>query len=244
MKAEGGSVPRPSGGATVALTGAGISAESGVPTFRGAGGLWREHRPEELATPRAFARDPKLVWDFYRWRRSVVAQAVPNDAHKVLVEVEQSCSPFLLITQNIDGLHAQAGSSAMIELHGSLWRERCTECEHVWRGDTSSLPAELPTCPHCGALGRPDVVWFGEALDPHKLDLAFAWASSAELFLVVGTSAIVYPAAQIPLEAARAGARLIEFNLERTALSAQADEVILGRASETLPAWWRDQRRS
>lgn len=183
-----------------------------------------------------------MVWDFYRWRRSVVERARPNRAHEVVVELEASRQPFALITQNVDGLHIDAGSQNVIELHGSLWRDRCSECDHTWPDRSVSPQDRLPACPRCGGLGRPDVVWFGEALDPDLLDLAFRWARQADLLLVIGTSAVVQPAAQIPLAAVRAGARMVEFNLERTPLSTQADEVHLGPASDTLSNWWSVHR--
>lgn len=243
-RADSSPVPFPPGpSATVVLTGAGVSAESGIPTFRGPTGLWRDRRPEDLATPSAFARDPQLVWDFYRWRRSVVSSSQPNRAHQLLAELEAARDSFALITQNVDGLHSLAGSRNVVELHGSLWRDRCSDCGHVWEDRSFSPQDELPTCPLCNEIGRPDVVWFGESLDPSVLELAFEWARNADLMLIVGTSAVVQPAAQIPLIAEAAGARLIEFNLERTPLSAYVDEIHLGAATETLETWWKGFRR-
>jgi NAD-dependent deacetylase len=226
----------------VVLTGAGVSAESGVSTFRGAGGLWRQYRAENLATPAAFARDPRLVWEWYAWRREVVAACQPNAAHTILAQMEQALPNFTLITQNVDGLHERAGSHNVLRLHGSLWSARCTR-----EGTRQPLESELidlpPRCV-CGALLRPDVVWFGEALDQRVVNAAVAAARQADLLLVVGTSALVYPAAALPYMTLAAGGRVIEFNVTCTPLSDDADEVILGPAAETLPRWWNVYRRS
>jgi NAD-dependent deacetylase len=219
----------------LALTGAGVSAESGVPTFRGPEGLWREFRPEHLATPEAFARDPKLVWEWYAWRRECVAACRPNAAHLALAALDAAVPSFLLATQNVDGLHALAGSRRMVELHGSLWRLRCTGCGTVTDDRRPSLPELPPRCP-CGALLRPDVVWFGESLPAAALERAFAAASEADVVLVVGTSALVYPAAALPHTAQSAGAFVIEVNPEPTPLSGHADVSLRGRAALVLPA--------
>jgi len=221
----------------VVLTGAGVSAESGVPTFRGPEGLWRNYRPEELATEQAFQTDPRLVWQFYAWRRSLVAECQPNLAHDLLADIENRLEQFCLITQNVDGLHQAAGSQRLIELHGSLWSFRCTRCGHRWDDRQVPLPDDLPRCPKCQGLARPDVVWFDEALDPSIVQAAVSAAESASTVLVVGTSAHVLPAAQLPLLAKRAGARLIEINLRSTPLSAQCDEVLHGPATEMLKVW-------
>lgn len=223
----------------VVLTGAGISAESGVPTFRGAGGLWRQYRAEDLATPAAFRRDPRLVWEWYAWRREVVAACQPNAAHATLVQMEQSLSKFTLITQNVDGLHERAGSQRILRLHGNLWSARCVRegTRQPLDGDLSALP---PRCA-CGALLRPDVVWFGETLDNSVVGAAGIAAQRADLLLVIGTSALVYPAASLPYLTLAAGGRVIEFNVERTPLSDDVGEVILGPATETLPRWWATQ---
>lgn len=217
----------------VALTGAGVSAESGVPTFRGPEGLWREFRPEDLATPDAFARDPKLVWEWYAWRRERVAACRPNAAHRALVALDKRAPEFLLATQNVDGLHALAGSRRMVELHGSLWRVRCTGCGHVG-GDRSPFAEIPPRCP-CGALLRPDVVWFGEPLPKPVLERAFAAAREADVVVVAGTSSLVYPAAALPEAALWAGAFVIEVNPEPTPLTAKASVSFRGRAAEVLP---------
>ena len=231
-------------GPLVVLTGAGVSAESGVPTFRGAEGLWRTYRAEELATPIAFHRDPQLVWEFYAWRRELLAACKPNRAHLLLTEIENQISDFTLITQNVDGLHAAAGSRNIIELHGTIWRMRCTSCEDRW--DDWSVPlGELPPpCPGCGEKARPDVVWFGETLDPEVLDLAFEVAQCAHTMLVIGTSGIVYPAAELPRVCKTRGARLIEINPQETPISGIADQVYRSKAAIGLQDWWADQQNN
>lgn len=217
-----------------ALTGAGTSAESGIPVFRGAGGLWQQHRPEDLATPEAFARNPKLVWEWYDWRRTQVATAAPNPGHLALVALEQSSSHFTLITQNVDGLHDRAGSHHVLKLHGDLWRLRCIGCGHESQNTEVPLSALPPHC-GCGALLRPAVVWFGEALPSEVLRAASQAAVQAQVFLVIGTSALVQPAASLPLLARQNGARVVEINQERTALSAHVDVSLCGAAGELLP---------
>ncbi len=215
----------------VALTGAGISAESGIPTFRGAGGLWREFRAEDLATPHAFARDPKLVWEWYDWRRGLVAAAKPNPAHAALA----ARPDITLVTQNVDGLHTLAGSRGALEVHGDLWTLRCVGCgaEHVDR--TVPLGELPPRCAACGALLRPGVVWFGEALPERTWSLACEAAEAADVFLVIGTSSLVHPAAGLAARAKLgAGAKVIEVNLERS--GAGADVFLEGKAGEVLPA--------
>ncbi len=217
------------------LTGAGISAESGVPTFRGPGGLWENYRPEELATPEAFARDPALVWRWYNWRRGLIARCRPNPAHMALVELEKAKGEgFTLITQNVDGLHEAAGSRRILELHGNIWRVRCTACGVRYTERSLELPAP-PSCRECGGLVRPDVVWFGEALDPQVLAKAWEAAQDAEVMLVIGTSAVVHPAASLVPAAKAAGAFVIELNLEPTAHSELVDISIRGKAGELLP---------
>jgi NAD-dependent deacetylase len=218
----------------VALTGAGVSAESGIPVFRGAGGLWQQHRPEDLATPEAFARNPRLVWEWYDWRRARVAEAAPNPAHLALVTLERSLPDFTLVTQNVDGLHDRAGSRQVLKLHGDLWWLRCTGCGK--EDPNTEVPlAELPPRCACGALLRPAVVWFGEALPSDALRAASEAATQARVFLVIGTSALVQPAASLPLLARQHGARVVEINRERTALSAYVDISLCGAAGELLP---------
>ncbi|HUG53547.1 MAG TPA: NAD-dependent deacylase [Vicinamibacteria bacterium] len=216
------------------LTGAGVSAESGVPTFRGPGGLWRSHRPEDLATPEAFARDPALVWEWYAWRRQTIATLRPNPAHLALAAVEARSPHFLLATQNVDGLHQVAGSRRLVELHGSLWRLRCTTCGQSAEDGRVPLPELPPRCP-CGARLRPDVVWFGEALPEHALGAAFAAAREADVVLVVGTSSLVYPAASLPQVARAAGAFVVEVNPEATPLTPLADVSLRGTAAAVVP---------
>ncbi len=222
------------------LTGAGISAESGVPTFRGEGGLWRQHRAEDLATPHAFRRNPTLVWEWYDWRRQRIGECRPNAAHRTLVEMEAHFDDFVLVTQNVDGLHRLAGSQNVVELHGDIWQMRCTgDCSTGWEDRSSPLP-ELPVrCPRCRSLARPDVVWFGESLPPDALDAAWAAAQRCELMLVIGTSAVVQPAASLPVLALQNRAHVVEINPQPTPLSDLVDEAIREPAAEALPRWWR-----
>ncbi len=224
-------------GPVVVLTGAGISAESGVPTFRGPDGLWRSFRPEELATPEAFARDPLLVWEWYDWRRQRIAACQPNPAHRVLAEMESVLPDFTLITQNVDGLHQAAGSRRVLELHGNIWRVRCTRCGQTREDRRVPLPELPPRCA-CGGLLRPDVVWFGEPLPAPVLEAAWEAAARCRWMLVIGTSALVQPAASLPIVAHRNGARLVEVNISDTPLTPLAEEVLRGPAAEILPRWW------
>lgn len=215
------------------LTGAGISAESGVPTFRGPGGLWENHRPEELATPEAFARDPKLVWRWYAWRQGIVHDAKPNAAHIALADFEKKlegrAAAFYLVTQNVDGLHARAGSTSLIELHGNIFRTRCTRDGRI--GTLTDAVHTIPPFCSCGAMLRPDVVWFGEAID--LIGPAMQAAASSDLLIVIGTSGVVYPAAGL-VDLVRAGLT-IEINPEATPLSDRVDLSIRGTASAAAP---------
>lgn len=227
------------------LTGAGVSKGSGIPTYRdGADSLWNNYHPQDLATPEAFSRDPELVWKFYDWRRQNMAQAKPNAAHLTLAEMEAVLPDFTLVTQNIDGLHREAGSKNILYLHGDIWLVRCVECDYHGEDRRVPLPELPPRCPRCGAMLRPDIVWFGEALNPQTLYEAEQAFRSADITLVIGTSAVVYPAAYLPFYAIERGRRVIEFNMERTALSSYASEVILGPGEETLPAWWKTFRQT
>ena len=224
---------------TVVLTGSGISAESGVPTFREAQtGLWERFDPQELATPEAFERNPGLVWDWYAWRRKLVAQAAPNPGHVALAEMQDLEQNFTLVTQNVDGLHQRAGSLDVIELHGNILRTRCSvEGVEVDEQEESGSP---PVCPSCGALLRPDVVWFGEMLPPGALDAASRAARGADVFLSVGTSSLVYPAAALPHEALASGATLVEINPEETPLTRHVDYALRGPAGDVLPRLIRE----
>lgn len=218
------------------LTGSGVSAESDVPTFREAQtGLWARFDPQELATPEAYARDPRLVWEWYAWRRKLVEKATPNPGHEALAELERRVPSFALITQNVDGLHRRAGSQNVIELHGNIQRSKCSR-EGVTvepREDDTGVP---PSCPRCGAFLRPDVVWFGETLLVGALDKAFAAARGCTLFFSAGTSGLVQPAASLPLEAVRSGVVVVEVNPEETLLTRFASYALRGPAGKVLPA--------
>jgi NAD-dependent protein deacetylase/lipoamidase len=223
-----------SAAAVAVLTGAGISTESGVPAFRGEKGLWREYKPEDLATPQAFARDPRLVWEWYNWRRELIAKAGPNAGHRALVELETRKRNFTLITQNVDGLHDLAGSGRILKLHGDIWRMRCTACGANWPDRRATLPKLPPHCA-CGGLARPGVVWFGEPLPDGIMLEAEHAVQSAQVLLVVGTSAVVYPAASLIPLAKSARAKVIEINPEATPYSGIADCSLRGPAGEYLP---------
>ena len=218
----------------VALTGSGISAESGVPTFRDAQtGLWAEYDPRELATPEAFERDPELVWNWYARRRGLVKGAEPNPGHRALADLERWVPHFTLLTQNVDGLHQEGGSRNLVELHGNIRRSRCSlEGLAVEPAEREAIP---PPCPNCGSPLRPDVVWFGEPLPAEELEAASLAARSCDLFLSVGTSGLVYPAAALPFEALESGALVVEVNPGGTPLSARADFSLRGNAAEVLP---------
>ena len=225
------------------LTGAGVSAESGVPTFRAADGLWEGHRIEDVATPEGFNRDPRLVWKFYNERRAKVVTVKPNPGHLALVKLEERFADgFALVTQNVDGLHQTAGSIRVLELHGSLYRTRCTGCRCIEHRGLEPL-GELPECPKCGALLRPDIVWFHETLPEQIWQEAIVAAAMCDVLLVVGTSAVVHPAASlIPIAQSggysakkRRGATIIEANLTRTEASALADIGLYGPSGQVLP---------
>jgi NAD-dependent deacetylase len=218
------------------LTGAGVSAASGVPTFRGSAGLWRQFRPEDLATPGAFARDPALVWEWYAWRRSLIAGCLPNPAHDVIARWSREFDRCTVITQNVDDLHVRAGTVNLIRVHGSLWDLSCwQDCgAGSWRDEAVPLANVPPSCPSCGGLARPAVVWFGESLPASAIAAALD-ACSCEVFLTIGTSAIVYPAAGLVHEARRRGAFTAEINLEATPASDAVDLAIHGPADQLLP---------
>jgi NAD-dependent deacetylase len=218
------------------LTGAGVSAESGVPTFRASDGLWEGHRIEDVASPEGFNHNPGLVWNFYNARRANVTRVQPNRGHKALADLELHFGEsFTLVTQNVDGLHQVAGNRNVLEVHGSLRRTRCTVCEAVVDRGLAPL-AEMPECDDCGSLLRPDIVWFGEMLPPHIWEQAVEAVEACDVFLVVGTSAVVHPAAGlIGLARRGAGATVIEANLTRTVASDAADIGLYGPSGETLP---------
>jgi len=217
------------------LTGAGVSQESGLRTFREAQtGLWAQHRPEDLASPEAFQRDPKLVWDWYAWRREALKGVRPNPGHYALVETAKHVARFTIITQNVDGLHQMAGNENVLELHGSIRRVRCADCRtlaNTWDDDAESVPG----CLECGGLLRPDVVWFGEALPRDQLEAAVEAARSCDIFFSIGTSGVVQPAASLAFAAHNRGALVVEINAEPTPLTSKADYVFHGKSGEILP---------
>lgn len=219
----------------IVLTGAGVSQESGLRTFRDAqAGLWAQYKPEDLASPEAFARDPKLVWDWYAWRREAVKAVRPNAGHYALVEIEKRLPQFTLITQNVDGLHRMAGNQNVLELHGNIQRVRCSVCfmiAETWDDDTESVPR----CTVCSGLLRPDVVWFGESLPRDQLEAAVEAARSCNVFFSIGTSGVVQPAASLAFAARNRGAVVIEINAETTPLTPKADYVFQGKSGEVLP---------
>ncbi len=216
------------------LTGAGISADSGVPTFRGADGLWRQYRAEDLATPEAFERDPRLVWEWYNWRRELIATKRPNLAHEAVAHMEQQCERFWLITQNVDGLHRDAGSRQLSEIHGNIWMVRCTACRRITENRDVPI-ATLPLCERCGRLLRPHIVWFGESLAEDDLEACAAALQTSDLCLIIGTSGLVYPAAGFGSMAKQAGAFVVEINLDSTQQSAIVDVSLQGRAKDIVP---------
>jgi NAD-dependent deacetylase len=218
------------------LTGAGVSAESGVPTFRDAQtGLWAKYQAEDLATPRAFQRDPRLVWEWYAWRRQLVARAQPNPGHLALAAMESLFPQFTLITQNVDGLHHRSGSRRVIELHGNIMRTKCFEEGNIvetWP-ETGDVP---PKCPQCGGRLRPDVVWFEESLPADAFQAATQAAADCDVFFSIGTSGVVYPAAALPERALNHGATVVEINPEPTAFAQRASYVLADAAGRVLPA--------
>ena len=220
--------------AVTVLTGAGISADSGVPTFRGADGLWRNFRAEDLATPEAFARDPRLVWEWYNWRRELIATKKPNPAHYAVADLERRLERCWLITQNVDGLHRTAGSQKLSEIHGNIWKVRCTRCSRV--DENREVPiAILPSCAACGGLLRPHIVWFGESLASEDLDRSYEALGRCEVLLIIGTSGIVYPAASFAPVAKAAGAFVVEINLDPTPHTELVDVSLQGRAKDVVP---------
>jgi NAD-dependent deacetylase len=225
-----------SAGRVVAFTGAGVSAESGVPTFRGADGIWSKMKPEELASMDGFMSNPSLVWEWYAHRKKIISDVKPNAGHEALARMEKVFEHFAVITQNIDNLHRRAGSSVVYELHGNIERNYCVRCRAVYSdSDVPEQTGGAPRCGKCGGLIRPDVVWFGEMLPADAWEASAGAARRAELFLSIGTSAVVYPAASLPLMAKQAGAYLVEVNPEPTPLTEIADEFLCGPAGTILP---------
>jgi NAD-dependent deacetylase len=218
----------------VAFTGAGMSAESGVPTFRGNEGIWKKFRPEELANFDAFMRNPELVWEWYKARKQIIATIQPNLGHYALVEMEKYFKHVTIITQNIDNLHYRAGSSTVYELHGNIERNYCVGCGKHYTDEEIFQQQRVPHCSVCNKLIRPDVVWFGEMLPDDEWNKSVIATEQADLFFAIGTSGVVYPAASLPRMAKLAGAYVVEINIEPTELSQKVDEVILGKCGEIL----------
>lgn len=220
----------------VAFTGAGISAESGVPTFRGPEGIWGKFKPEELASMDAFMRNPALVWEWYTHRKTIIAAVQPNQGHVALARMERLFPRFTLITQNIDNLHRRAGSICVHELHGNIERSYCMSCGKQYPDFAPSGQGQIPRCQACGGIIRPDVVWFGEMLPEDEWEASADAAAAADVFFSIGTSAVVYPAASLPVMAKRSGAFLVEVNTEPTPLTGQADESLQGPSGTILPS--------
>ncbi len=228
------------------LTGAGISAESKIPTFRGKDGLWKNYSATELATPEAFAKDPQLVWDWYRWRQEIIRNASPNPGHYALVELEKKFDDFMILTQNVDNLHQRAGSRKILELHGNIFKTRCLSCNKITdpqfssplmgeeKGEGEKI-SDMLQC-QCGGLLRPDVVWFGEPIPQDIWQTSMEFLSTADAALICGTSGVVWPAAAIPQIAKNNNAKIIEINLEPTPISSLVDTSIIGKSGEVLPA--------
>lgn len=226
------SLTRLKDGITIALTGAGISADSGMPTFRGNNGLWKKYQPHELATPSAFSQNPQLIWEWYSWRLEKLLSVAPNEAHYALAQLEKMGMLELIISQNVDDLHERAGSTKIVKLHGSLIHTKCIRCTK--KEPIVTPPQAIPYC-ECGGMLRPDVVWFGESLSAQIQEAAFHEAATCDSMLIIGTSGIVYPAAFLPSIAKKEGALIIEFNVTPTAITPLADYFIAAPAAESLP---------
>lgn len=222
----------------VFFTGAGLSAEAGIPTYRGSGGIWAEYDWQRHACQAAFDEDPERVWDFHDQRREAIGPVEPTLAHRIIAAVQQAHPTARIVTQNIDGLHQRAGSTEAIELHGSLWRVRCRCSDSPT--EVRSFPIDARRCPRCEAWRRPDIIWFGDNLDPGTLDEAAAVIAECDLLISVGTSGVVYPAAELPRIAKECGATLLEVNPEETAASPWFDHQIRTGASEALSGLWPD----
>lgn len=226
------------------ITGAGISAESGIPTFRGADGLWKNYRAEDLATPDAFERDPVTVWQWYDWRRGIIGKAEPNPGHHAIKELEDMSDNFLLITQNVDGLHGRTGIKNIVEIHGNLWRVRCVREGNVSMLMDVPLRSIPPKC-QCGAVLRPDVVWFGESIPSYALELSLSALEQCDTLVVVGTSGVVYPVASFPQTVKDNGGYVVEINVEPTPISALADASLFGNSGDILPMlvkWLKEKK--
>lgn len=223
----------------VVLTGAGISNESGIPTFRGKDGYWKNYKPEELATPQAFKRDPSLVWSWYDMRREICQKAEPNPAHFIVAEMEKNYPEFLLITQNVDNLHRRAGNNKLVEIHGNIFKARCTQCS--WKGDFLDVPLKEnpPKCPVCFKMIRPDIVWFGESYENELLERIYNFLYNCELIFVIGTSGYISVPVQLAHFAISKGAFSIDINLEHSTLSDHVDVYLEGKAGEILPELWK-----
>jgi NAD-dependent deacetylase len=218
----------------VFFTGAGISTESGIPTFRGKDGIWNKMKPEELANFNAFLRNPQLVWDWYQYRKKIVHQASPNAAHLAISELQNYFEEVTVVTQNVDNFHRRAGSKTVYELHGNIEKNYCIECKKRYDDENLVIEEKVPRC-ECGGLIRPDIVWFGEFLPEEALSLSELAAETCDVLFIVGTSAVVFPAANIPYLAKRNGKFLVEVNIEKTELSNIADLSLIGKAGEILP---------
>jgi len=217
------------------FTGAGISAESGIDTFRGKGGLWNKMSAQELASFDGFMKNPNLVWEWYQYRRKIVRETNPNAGHKTIADFEKHFDEVTVVTQNVDNLHKRAGSSNILELHGNIERNFCMDCKTFYGVEKFLESEEVPKCEKCGGMIRPDVVWFGEMLPQDIFAEAERKAAEADICFIVGTSAVVYPATYIPISAKEAGATLVEINIEPTNVSNQVDYSLMGKAGEVLP---------
>ena len=222
------------------LTGAGISAESGIPTFRGRDGLWKNYSATDLATPEAFKKNPDIVWEWYHWRQRIIMRAEPNPGHHAIVRLEKRIDRFLLLTQNVDSLHQRAGSKNILELHGNIFRARCLECgTSLEHSPPDKQESSLPRCT-CGGLLRPDVVWFGESIPQDIWHTALEFLTGTDVAIICGTSGVVWPAAAIPEIARHERARTIEINLESTPISRTVDISLSGKAGLLLPELLRN----
>ncbi len=223
------------------ITGAGISAESGIPTFRGKDGLWRNYKAEELATPEAFERSPSVVWEWYDMRRGVCASAKPNPAHFAVADMERTIEDFLLITQNVDGLHCRAGSKKLLEIHGNIWKARCMKCRSVFEVNETPLKENPVRC-KCGSIARPYIVWFGERYEEGILERASEFLSRTDFLIVIGTSGMVTTPVWLVQIADKAGAYIVDINIEPSLVTGIADHFLEGKAGLVLPEFWSNAK--